>query len=193
MRQPMKRLAGLVLLALTVTLITSACAHSTLLHSELGHILVVTDDAQVYVRSDARFTIFSALLPNNWGYQILVDGDQNGIWGEGPDPGGMSKKLRLDFGYTQRHHTMCSIYIYTAYANDPDRFYTTSPCGDRKTTATLDVTSRSEGGTLQTLKIPNEELRNKSRRVNFAIQIYDSTNRHLFGSPTVPFVLILPQ
>ena len=196
MRQTVKRIAGLTLFGLLLTLAAPAPAATIVpLHPELGHVLVLTDGAQVYVRTEAQSVIFTAVLPSDWAYSILVDGDRNGVWGEGPVP---DRDRRLspsspDFAYASSRGTLCSQYIYESYADDPDIVYGSSVCGLRTSAATFRAAAVSDGVSLQTFAIPKSELHNGPGEVHFVIEIWNGSGSSVFGSPLAPYVLMLGQ
>jgi hypothetical protein len=181
---------------LILALATPASAATVVLpHPELGHLLVLTDEAQVYVRTDAQSAIFTAALPLNGAYSILVDGDQNGAWGEGavPDRNRSASPASPDFAYASDHGTICSQYIYVSYQTEPDLLYGSSFCDLRKSAATLRTVITSNGVSLQTYTIPKSELRNGPGEVHFAIDIWNGSGDSVFGSPSTPFVLTLAK
>lgn len=161
------------------------------LRPELGHVLVVTDEAQVYVRTDEQSVIFSALLPADWSYAILVDGDQNGVWGDGAYRQGNHPISRTDFTYAESAGGICTQYIYSAYPDDLDKVYASSPCGDRESAATLQIAPVSDTLSLQTFRIPKSEMRDGAGDVHFAVEIWNGAGSYVYGSPSAPYVLLL--
>jgi hypothetical protein len=186
----MKWLFGLIILTLAAP---AAAATITQLHPELGHVLLLNDEVQAYVRTDPQSAIFTAVLPTGWSYLILIDGDQNGVWGEGPvTPRDRTlSPLSPDFAYASSHGTFCSQYIYEAYKEDPDKVSGSSFCGVRTSAATFRVDTVSDGVSLQTFTIPRSELRNGPGEVRFAIEIWNGSGTFVFGSPSAPYILTL--
>jgi len=160
--------------------------------TDLGHLVLLTPKAQVYVRTDELSVIFTAALPTAWSYSILVDGDQNGIWGVARHvviPPGTPSPPSPDFAYGATvDGRFCSQFIYSAYPDESDMLYESSACGGRKSAATFD-TAVTQGGALKAFTIPKRELRASTGTVHFVISIWDGSGQLVFGSPSVPFVI----
>ncbi|HET9393654.1 MAG TPA: hypothetical protein VFO29_09090 [Candidatus Rubrimentiphilum sp.] len=188
----MKQIVGLTLFCLLLSLAAPASAALIVPpNSELGHVLVLTDGVQVYVHTDAQSAIFSALLPSAWSYSILVDGDENGAWGDGPLGSRKLSHSQADFAYATARGKLCTQYIYAAYPDNPDMVYDSSVCGARKSRATFGLVAAADGVSLQTFTIPKSELRDGPGEVHFAIEVWDGSATSVFGSPSAPYVLTL--
>ncbi len=74
--------------------------------------------------------MFSADLPAGWTFGIDIDGDQNGIWGNGPDAGPLTRFTSGDRSFAQdsRNGVFCAQYILTTQPGDPAQIRATSEC-----------------------------------------------------------------
>ena len=161
---------------------------------DLGHVLLLTSETQIYVRVDDKSVIFSGLMPSAWSYSINVDANVDGVWGYGRYDQAKEKTARpkSDFAYAANSDgTICTQYIYSGYADSPDVIYSTSDCGRRKSAATFRTGQASNGLTLQVYAIPRAELRGLTKGFHFVIEVWDGSASRVFGSPTAPFVLKL--
>lgn len=139
---------------------------------------------------------FSAHLPAGWTFGVNVDGDQNGVWGSGPEREGVhfaDPTPDRAFGQDSRNGVFCSQYVLTAFATNPQNTYSTSECGRLPSSGTVELTGfDAQMRATITLKIPQAELFGDRADAHLQVCVYDTHNWSCQHSPAAPFVLPRP-
>lgn len=105
--------------------------------------------------------VITSRLPAGWTFGIDVDGDQNEVWGAGPEKPGISRDRTTDrsFGQDSRNGVFCSQYVFSTFAKDPSEIYAKSECGAMESRGRVIMTGfDSNMHATITLEIPTDEF-----------------------------------
>src|SRR4051812_2959806 len=118
---------------------------------------------------------FSARLTDGWSFSVPIDGDQNGVWGKGPEREGIGIEPTADreFGPTS-HGALCAQYLLSSDPHDPNDVYSSSVCGALRSRAIIESTGVDpHDRALVTFRIPYEELFGDRPNAHLQICLWD--------------------
>jgi hypothetical protein len=118
---------------------------------------------------------FSANLPAGWTFNISIDGDQNGRWGNGP-AGNATGETSGDraFGQDSGHGAFCAQYILTTDPGDPEQVYASTECNGYPSHGRVEMTPPdARGRTTITYRIPSAEVFDTHPDARLRACVYD--------------------
>ena len=173
-----------------------SAAASSAVAASAGQRAVVNDTARgfiVYYWQEAGRAVFSVMMPTSWDVGILVDGDQDGKWGAGPDDPVSRTKASADLAYgrdADANYVLCAQYIETSEPGHAERIYSSSMCGAFASKATVEIGAPDhQGRVTMHYRIPNSELFGKNATAHVAFRLWDGKESSFYFSPSAPLVL----
>ena len=140
--------------------------------------------------------IFQARMPQAWSFSLAFDGNQDGVWGFGPDYKAASPLPRSDdmsFGISAKGK-FCPQYIYSAQPQAPDRVQTSSYCGRLVSQGSMAKTPPDINGVVTTVyKIPLEEIFLGKDSAHLVINVYDGEKQQDYYTLSRPIILTNAQ
>ncbi|RYF21055.1 MAG: hypothetical protein EOO77_06790 [Oxalobacteraceae bacterium] len=138
--------------------------------------------------------VFNALLPEGWSFSLNVDGDQNGVWGNGngTDPALMTNSKDYTYGSTKSGY-LCSQYIYTGSA-DSLSVNASSACSARPSRGhmILGPGAIAEELVSSAVSVPIAEFFGTHSDARIQICIFNTKNWSCNFSPSSLFRIIRP-
>ena len=139
--------------------------------------------------------VFSAELPVGGSFTVAIDGDRNGVWGNGAgigvadDPG-----TRADHKYTQdQDGSFCAQIILASSLDDPSQILASTDCDGFPSKGHLEWGQRNaRKRATMTLKIPASEIFGQNHDAHLQICLWDTKTEVCQFSPTHPYVLKAP-
>jgi hypothetical protein len=139
---------------------------------------------------------FSADLPAGWTFAVQIDGDRNGIWGNGPGRGTPTSFTSGDlvFGQDSRNGVFCAQYVLTAAPENPAEIYATSECNGYPSHGRVEMTQldRRLRATI-TYRIPSAEVFGTQAEARLRVCVWDGRQWACQHSLASPFVLRNPD
>jgi len=140
---------------------------------------------------------FSADLPAGWTFSVQIDGDQNGIWGNGPEVAGrMSGDTSGDraFGQDSRNGVFCAQYILTTRPGRPEDIYASTECNGYPSHGRVEMTQLDARlrATI-TYRIPSAEIFGTRGDAHLRVCVFDGQRSTCQHSLARPFVLQSPD
>jgi hypothetical protein len=166
-------------------------------------VLVAGQTAETVVNDPARgltiaytqepgFVIFTAVLPASGTVGVLVDGDQDGKWGNGPEDRTVTSRPINDVAFERDKddHALCGQYVWSADPSDPAATYSSSGCGVFRSKATVEVSAPDASGRIiMRYRIPVAELFGREDTAHVAFRFWDGARSHFYFSPVAPLVV----
>ena len=159
-----------------------------------GGILFEDRQREVEIRYDLTpgAVMFSANLPAGWTFRIDIEGDQNGIWGNGPDAGPLTRFTSGDrsFGQDSRNGVFCAQYILTTQPGDPAQIRARSECNGYPSHGRVEMTQLDARlrATI-TYRIPSAEVFGTHADARLRLCLWDGQRSTCQHSLADPFVL----
>ncbi len=159
-----------------LTIVTSAAPPVV----SLGSIVVYADSGRKvkveFTQTPLGTVLLSSRLPAGWTFAVAIDGDRNGIWGQGAkvDPSLEASPDRA-FGQDSRNGAFCSQYIFSSSELDPREIATKSECGGLASRGGVAMTGYdSEMRTSIVLEIPADEFFGDSSSARVQTCVWDT-------------------
>lgn len=146
-----------------------------------------------YAVADSE-VIFSAHLPADWTYQINLDGDQNGVWGDGPDSPRIENHPTADLTFARSSKEYCPVYVLSSHTEHPDFIKRSSNCGQVKSAGSIEITPPDHQNRMTLkIKVPTDELFGSHHEAHLQVCLWDGNMWTCRYSPTKPFILKRPE
>lgn len=144
---------------------------------------------------DGDQVLFSAHLPATWTFTVRVDGDQNGIWGEGPSADIPPGRPTADHSFGQdQNGTFCSDYILSAFPQDPGRVRVSTDCDSFPSRGSIEIGQMdAQRWATVTLKVPVADLFGNRPEAHLQVCVYDSKAWTCQYTPARPFIIARPS
>jgi hypothetical protein len=135
---------------------------------------------------------FSSSMPAGWSFTIAIDGDQNGLWGNGPGFEAASRGPTADhkFGQDARNGVFCAQIILASDPSDPSQYFISSECNGFRSHGHVEATQLDDRGrSTITLKVPPAEVFGTNAEAHLQVCIWDTRRSTCHFSPAQPFIL----
>ncbi|HYJ82490.1 MAG TPA: hypothetical protein VEW26_06570 [Allosphingosinicella sp.] len=138
---------------------------------------------------------FSADLPAGWTFSVLVDGDQNGKWGNGAGISAADVPTSEDrtFAQDSRGGVFCAQYILASLPEDPSKILASSECDAYPSRGWVEMTQLDRRARARiTYRIPSPEVFGSRPAAYLQVCVWDSKRWSCQHSPAKPFILLRP-
>ncbi|HEU0100649.1 MAG TPA: hypothetical protein VFQ67_17960 [Allosphingosinicella sp.] len=138
---------------------------------------------------------FSAELPAGWTFSVLIDGDQDGKWGNGAGIGAAETPTSEDrtFGQDARGGVFCAQYILASRPEDPSQVLASSDCDAYPSRGWVEMGQLDRRGRARiTYRIPSAEIFGSLASAHLQLCVWDSKRWSCRHGPARPFVLRRP-
>ncbi|MDB5676853.1 MAG: hypothetical protein JWM65_3835 [Sphingomonas bacterium] len=138
--------------------------------------------------------VFSAELPVGWSFTVAIDGDRNGVWGNGAGMGAAEHGTTADRKYGRdQDGSFCAQTILASFPNDPNQILVSTDCDGLPSKGHLEWGQRNaRQRATMTLKVPASEIFGKNADAHLQICLWDTKAETCSYSPTKPYVLKAP-
>ena len=139
---------------------------------------------------------FIATLPLHWSLQILVDGNQDGRWGYGPDDPNNKSQPTDDTSYSANDsngYQLCAQYVWSSGSKSPDAPRELSNCGAFPSEAHVVAAEPNDNKFVTaTYSIPNKELFGNRPSAHVALIIWNTKVNKEYVSLSNPLIIARP-
>lgn len=139
---------------------------------------------------------FSAYLPAGWDFSVQIDGDQNGIWGNGPEGASPRSATSGDrvFGQDSRNGVFCAQYVLTTAPGRPEDIYASTECNGFPSQGRVEMTQLDARLRATIIyRIPSAEVFGTRANAHLRVCVWDGQRRTCQHSLASPFVLQRPN
>lgn len=183
---------------LAPALLALLSAHASAQPARSGGTLFEDRQREIEVRYafTPGYVEFSAYLIAGWTFSVEIDGDQNGIWGHGPEALRPTSETSGDrtFGQDSKNGVFCAQYILTTTPENPAQVYASSLCSGYPSRGRVEMTQidTRQRATI-TYRIPSAEVFGTHRDARLRVCVFDGRQSTCQHSLANPFVLRNPN
>lgn len=134
---------------------------------------------------------FTSQMPAGWSFNVQLDGNQDGRWGDGNgEPKSDAPTADRSFGLHADGKTYCFQHILTALPEDPSRIFASSRCNRYRSEGSVEFGSLDDQSRKTiTIKLPAEELFGTFPTARIRICVWDTKQMTCQYTLADPFVL----
>ena len=161
--------------------------------TEQGDITIVRDgQVSVRYRFNGPLLQFYSELPAGWSFKVVVDSDQNGVWGSGFDLPTQTLRQSPDFliGQHSKNGIFCGAYVLTASSSDPAQIFAATDCDGFQTGGTVTISQMTQKQSAEiTYNVPTSVIFGKNDTIRLQICVWDTKRSQCYFSPAQPYVI----